>query len=103
MPACTIRGSRPDGGMADAAASKAAVRKGVRVRVPLRARRFTSAERSQGLRKWPFDHKRSQGPQAKTRLRMVSYFDLEVVLVDAPGVLGSGVLIAHESERSTRL
>ena len=34
------RRSSPDGGMADAAASKAVVRKGVRVRVPLRARRL---------------------------------------------------------------
>ena len=39
MAACTIERSRPDGGMADAEASKASVRKGVRVRVPLRARR----------------------------------------------------------------
>ena len=36
----------PDGGMADAAASKAAVRKGVRVRVPLRALRHQRFRRS---------------------------------------------------------
>ena len=35
---CTLGPSGPDGGMADAEASKASVRKGVRVRVPLRAR-----------------------------------------------------------------
>src|ERR1700722_2245943 len=51
MAACTIGRSRPDGGMADAAASKAAVRKGVRVRVPLRARRFAVQRARKGVLK----------------------------------------------------
>ena len=53
--ACTIKRSRPDGGMADAAASKASVRKGVRVRVPLRAptgRCDASADRKGSGQTW---------------------------------------------------
>ena len=74
MAACTIERSRPDGGMADAAASKAAVRKGVRVRVPLRAPAVCS--------RYPFGERRCEvGGRWSENLMLVTHAHAHAVSV----------------------